>query len=441
MSMHIHLIAGARPFERAMKPVRFAFAGHGVANLTLPWLAGLVPRRHRVTLQDEQVAPLDLSAPMDLALITAKTCYAPRAYEIASTLRARGVPVVMGGCHASLFPDEVQPQVDALVVGEAEPVFQQLLFDAADGCLQPRYLGGPVAFDGLPLPRRELLAKRYIIDAVHASRGCSHSCGFCCMRSVYGPGYRARPVGETIDELRQLGPYLGFHDENLVADREHARELFTAMIPLGKLWMGQASVDIMEDPELIELAGRAGCTGFLTGMETISQANLQAANKTQNDVAAYGAMIEACHRAGIAVGAAMLFGLEHDTPDSFAETVEAMHALEVDQAYFKIVTPYPGTRWFDELDREGRILTRDWQYYDGCFPVFRPRHMTPRQLFEGACWAREEFYRYRHVARRMRHLRRLRLPWWAQLNMNRLARDAFATGEPWGERLLRELEA
>lgn len=441
MSLHIHCIAGARPFERALTPVRWAFAGHGVANLTLPWLAGLIPPRHHVTIQDEQVAPLDLDAPMDLALLTAKTCYAPRAFEIAAALRARGVPVVMGGCHATLCPDECAEHVDSVVRGEAEGVLQQVLFDAADGCLAPRYAGGPVPLAGLPRPRRDLLKKRYIIDAVHTSRGCSHGCAFCCMRSVYGPGHRPRPVGEAIDELRTLGPYLGFHDENLVANRAWAREFFEAMIPLGKLWMGQASLDIMEDPELVELAGRAGCTGFLTGMETIDQANLEATGKTQNTVAAYGDMVRACHEAGIAVGAAMLFGLEHDTPDSFAETVTAMHDLEIDQAYFKIVTPYPGTAYFDVLDAEGRILTRDWQYYDGCFPVFQPRHMSPRQLFEGACWARQEFYRYRHVARRMRHVRRLRLPWWAQLNMNRLARDAFAAGEPLGERLLREIEA
>ncbi len=441
MGLRIHLLAGARPFEAAVRPIRFAFSGHGVANLTLPWLAALIPGEHEVTLQDEQVAPLDLSAPMDLALITAKTCYAPRAYQVARRLRARGVPVVLGGCHATLNPDEAAEHADAVVLGEAEPVIDRLLADASNGGLQPRYEGGPVELDALPLPRRDLLQKRYIIDAVGVSRGCSHGCAFCCIRSLYGPGCRTRPLGQVVDEIRGLGPFLGFLDENLVADPDYARALFEALVPLKRRWMAQVSVDMLEAPGLIDLAGRSGAVGFFFGMETIDQHNLDAAGKRHNDVARYGELARACHDAGIAVGAGMLFGLEHDRPDCFARTRDVMQGIGIDQGYFKIATPYPGTPFFRRLESEGRILTRDWAYYDGCFPVFEPAHMSPRQLFDGVCWIRRAYYRKRAVARRMRTFWRLRLPWWAQINMNRLARDAYCKSEALGQRFLAEIDA
>ncbi len=439
MGLRIHLLAGARPFEAAVRPIRFAFSGHGVANLTLPWLAAMIPPRHRVSIQDEQVQPLDLQAPMDLALISAKTCYAPRAYAIAARLRSRGVPVVLGGCHTTLNPREASKHVDAIVLGEADQVIHELLADVADGCLKPRYQGGPVALDRLPLPRRDLLQKRYIIDAVGVSRGCSHACSFCCIRSLYGPGCRTRPIGEVVDEIRRLGPFLGFLDENLVADFDYAQALFEALIPLKRRWLAQVSVDMLEQPGLVELAGRSGAVGFFFGMETVEQANLDAAGKLHNSVDRYGELVRECHDAGIAVGAGMLFGLEHDGPDCFERTRDVMQQLGVDQGYFKIATPYPGTAFFSKLEAEDRILSRDWAYYDGCFPVFQPEKMSPRQLFEGVCWIRQAYYSPRAVAQRMRRFWRLRLPWWAQINMNRLARDAYRKSELLGQRFLLEI--
>lgn len=436
--MRIHLIAGARPHEAVRRAVHLSFLGHGVASLTLPGLAALLPRHHEVRLQDEQVAPLDLRAPMDLALLTAKTCYAPRVYEIAQQLRARGVPVVMGGCHASLNPDEAGQHVDAVVRFEADAILGRVLQDVEARRLQPRYEGGPVDLRRVPRPRRDLLQKRYLIHAVQVSRGCRHACGFCCIRQVYGPGCRTRPLSDVVDELRSLGPLLGFLDENLVADPDFAEALFRAMIPLRKRWMAQVSVDVLDRPELLELAGRAGATGFFFGIESLDPRNLAAAGKSQNDVRRYGDLVRACHAAGIAVGAGMLFGLDQDRPDVFDRTLAGLEDLGVDQGYFKIATPYPGTPFFASLDAEGRILSRDWSRYDGCFPVFRPRFLTPRQLFEGVRSVRTRFYRRRSVLRRLDP--RLRLPAWAQLNMARLAAVAYRQADLDGERYLREID-
>jgi len=211
--VRVHLFAGARPWERPHRPVRHAFRGQGLANLTLPGLAALIPHHHDVRLQDEQVAPLDLDAPIDLAMVTTKACYTPRAYEIADALRDRGVPVVIGGCHASLNPEEAAGHADAVVTGEAESVMPALLEDAARGRLEPRYKGTQADMARVPVPRRELLQKRYITDSLIVSRGCNYSCRFCCIRGFYGPGFRAKPVGQVVDEVRGLGTYLSFLDE------------------------------------------------------------------------------------------------------------------------------------------------------------------------------------------------------------------------------------
>jgi len=406
--------------------VRSAWRGKGVANLTLPGLAALVPGHHQVSIQDEQVAPLDLDAPMDLALLTSKTCYAPRAYEIAGVLRARGVPVVMGGCHVSMNPGEAAEHADAVVIGEAEPIMETLLDHAEAGRLEPRYEGGQADMSGVPVPRRDLLQKRYLVDAVMASRGCRYNCRFCCIRGFYGTGLRTRPVGQVLDEVRTLGPRLGFVDENLVGDRDFGRALFAGMVPLGRRFLGQVSADIVEEPDLIDLAARAGCQGFHVGFESVNPASLKGEGKVHNRVEAYEELVERCHRAGILVAAGMIFGLDHDTPEVFDLTIRTLRRLKVDIGYFRMAIPYPGTSVFRRLEREDRIVTRDWTWYDGYYPLFRPLNMTPRQLFEGTRRVQDAFYSKRAIARRVPTLGKLSLPVWAGLVLNHQAIGAFS---------------
>ena len=437
--MRIHLLAGARPFERAREPVRSALRGQGLANLTLPGLAALIPRHHSVVLQDEQCAPVDLDAPMDLAMVTTKACYAPRAYQLADRLRERGVPVVLGGCHASLNPDEAATHCDALVVGEAEDVMPRLLDDARAARLQPRYMGQQADMSRVPWPRRDLLQKHYMTSSLTVSRGCNYACRFCCIRGFYGTGFRARPVDDVVREVRRLGPFLGFLDENLVADGAYARELFTALIPQRRRWLAQVSSDIVHDPELIDLAARSGARGFHIGFETINPRNLEAEGKGHNDVAAYQELIDRCRRAGIMLAAGIIFGLEGDTEDVFPETLEALGHMGVDLCYFKMATPYPGTDFYTRMERQGRILTRDWSWYDGCFPVFEPPGMTARQLFEGTRGASRRFYSVRSVAARLGNYRKLKIPLWAAINLNRLATLAYRHSVVQGEQFLRSI--
>jgi len=413
----------------------------GLANLTLPGLAALIPRRHEVRLQDEQAAPVDLDGPIDLALVTTKACYAPRAWHIADALRARGVQVVAGGCHASLNPEEAVEHADAVVIGEAESVMPALLDDAERGRLEPTYHGTQADMATVPVPRRELLQKRYIVDSLVVSRGCSYACRFCCIRGFYGPGFRARPVADVVDEVRGLGSTLSFLDENLVADPDYAAELFEALVPLRRRWLAQVSSDIVREPRLIELAARSGARGFHIGFESIDPSNLEAEAKGHNEVEAYQELVDRCRHAGIMLAAGIMFGLDHDTPDVFRQTVEALRRMGADLAYFKMATPYPGTPFFERTDAEGRILSRDWAYFDGCFPVFRPGAMTARQLLEGTIWARRAFYSARALARRVPGYLKLDVPMWAALNLNRLAKVAYRHTEALGERFLQEVGA
>ena len=436
--MRIQLFAGARPWERPPRPVKHAFRGQGLANLTLPGLAALIPRRHQVRIQDEQVAPLDLDGPMDLAMVTTKACYAPRAFEICDRLRARGVPVVAGGCHASLNPDEAARHADAVVLGEAEALMSELLADAEAGGLKARYQGQQADMARVPVPRRELLQKRYITDALIVSRGCNYACRFCCIRGFYGEGFRARPVGQVVDEVKSLGKYISFLDENLVSETDYALELFEALAPLKRRWLAQVSSDIVLQPQLIEAAARAGARGFHIGFESINPENLAAEDKGHNSVEAYQELIDRLRAAGIMLAAGIMFGLDDDEPDCFARTTDTLKRMGVDLAYFKMATPYPGTPFYARIDGEGRLLSHDWSYFDGCFPVFRPHKMSARQLLEGTIQARRDFYAKRAIARRVSGYTRLSIPIWAALNLNRLAKVAYRHTELLGDQFLQE---
>src|SRR5215469_8304317 len=285
--------------------------------LTLTTLASLIPAELSVELQlfDEGIAdvPLDLEA--DLVGLTVITGTAMRAYELADRFRRRGIAVVLGGPHVTLIPEDAMPHADAVAVGYAEDSWPQLLRDFAAGTLRPRYDQAP-GFDlaNRPFARRELLPGRHYLtnNVFEATRGCIHNCDFCVVPTAWGRKPLQKPVADVIADIRQHGARkLIFVDLNLIADREYARQLFTALIPLNVQWYGLATVLLAEDAELLELTARSGCKGLLMGLESISPQNLRQSHKGFNSPEKFSHVVERLHEHGIALQGCFVFGLDH----------------------------------------------------------------------------------------------------------------------------------
>jgi radical SAM superfamily enzyme YgiQ (UPF0313 family) len=375
--------------------------------LTLTTLAALAPPEldTEFALYDEGIAevPLDLAA--DLIGITVITGSASRGYELARHYRARGIPVVLGGPHVTLLPDEATQHADAVCVGYAEETWPQLLRDFAAGKMRRRYdQGHDFALTNLPFPRRELLdGRHFLTQAVfEATRACAHDCEFCVVPTAWGRRQFQKPVGHVVDDIRRVGKKrIIFIDLNLISDRAYAAELFAALVPLKVRWFGLSTSLIGRDGELMALMARSGCAGLLIGLESICEASLGDSRKRFNDPSLYGSLISDLHALGISVQGCFVFGHDHDTTDVFDQTVQFAIDAAIDLPRFAILTPFPGTPLHLRLDQAGRILTKNWELYDGQHVVFAPKQMTPRELQAGHERAWREVYSYSSIIRRL----------------------------------------
>jgi radical SAM superfamily enzyme YgiQ (UPF0313 family) len=376
------------------------------APLTLTTLASLVPPElnAEVTLLDEGIADIDPDIEVDLVGISTITGTAPRSYELADHFRRRGIPVVLGGVHPTLMPDEAANHADAVVVGYAERTWPQLLRDFTAGRMHDRYLQGrDLSLANLPYPRRDMLpSDQYTtMHTIEATRGCIHQCEFCVVPAAWGRPLQ-RPVAEVVADIRQMGARrLVFLDLNLIADVAYAKELFSALIPLKITWGGLATTLIAEDQELLDLAARSGCRGILIGFESLSHASLIETHKVFNTRNNYYDVVRRLHERGIAIMGCFVFGFDHDSCDTFAETVEFVIDSNIDLPRYAILTPFPATPLFNRLKREGRLLTDDWTYYDGQHVVYQPCRMSPDELLRGTEWAWKKTYSYRSIAKRL----------------------------------------
>lgn len=389
--------------------------------LTLTTLAALVPPEIPAELQlfDEGISevPLDLDA--DLVGLTVITGTAMRAYELADHFRRRGLTVVLGGPHITLIPEDAQPHADAIVTGYAEDSWPQLLRDFVRGELKPRYDQAPgLDLADRPFARRELLpSSRHLTNNVfEATRGCIHSCDFCVVPAAWGRKPYQKPVEQVVADIRQHGARkLIFIDLNLIADRGYALKLFLALTPLKVQWYGLATVLLADDMELLEAAARSGCRGLLMGLESISPQNLRQSRKGFNSPDQFIRVVERLHEHGIALQGCFVFGLDHDEPDVFLKTAEFAVQAKIDLPRFAIVTPFPNTALYKRLLAEGRILTRNWELYDGQHVVFRPAKVSMRELQDGTEFAWKYAYSIRSIARRIRHSP---APWPVKLGTN-----------------------
>jgi radical SAM superfamily enzyme YgiQ (UPF0313 family) len=382
--------------ERPEVPAR-AMLRFSVLPLTI--VAALTPRRHEVRIVDENVEPMDFASDVDVVGITFMTALAPRAYEIADRFRARGKFVAGGGFHPTLCPAEAAEHMDAVVVGDAEGAWERLLQDVEAGQACKVYMSKPCSSSEFrtPIPRRDLLtssAKHYVtINAVQTGRGCQHACRYCSVTAFHQQSYRQRPIADVIAELRQLPRDLIFVDDNIVRSPPYARELFLEMLPLRKRWVGQCSIEIADDPELLQLAHAAGCRGLFIGIETVNQDNLASVGKQFNDSGRYHERLKRVRRQGIGVVAGMIVGLDKDEPGIFESCLRFLERQGIDALQLNILTPLPGTPLFNDMRRQGRITDYRWDHYDFRHSVFQPSRMTAVQLQEGADWLYSQFYR------------------------------------------------
>jgi radical SAM superfamily enzyme YgiQ (UPF0313 family) len=401
-----------------MPRYRHGHEANFVPPITGIHLAALTPAGYRIRVIHQQVQPVDFDTDADLIAISFFTGFAAEAYRLADEFRKRGKPVVAGGPHVTFNAEEALEHVDSVVIGEAESIWSQLLEDASAGRLRSRYIGTSQPLAGLRTPRYDLLRGKFFIPrVVQATRGCPFTCSFCTVPSI-NPGFRTRPTGEVIQDIGyDRFPYwwqrkvVWFWDDNLTVKRAYIRELLTAMIPLRKWWLTQASMDIGNDGDLLDLMERSGCIGIFFGIESFGDESLQDAHKPQNKVGTYRARIRELHDRGICVMAGFIAGFDGDTPQSIRAMARQLYETGVDVPFLSVLTPYRGTPAYSRLAEEGRILPgRGWEFYNGYNVAFQPRDMSPDELLEAhrALW-REAFSLKYSVLRVVRSFGRLRL--------------------------------
>lgn len=377
------------------------------APLTLTTLAALVPEDVdvEVKIYDETAEKIPLEIDAELIGITCITGTAPRCYAYADYFRKKGKTVFMGGVHPSMLPEEAAQHANVVFTGFSEQTFPQFIHDYANGNYQKFYhQNEDFTIVGRPTPRRELLnSKRYITTkTVEAIRGCCHTCTFCAYPAAFGRTVYKRPVNEVVAEIEALHTkHVTFPDVNLITDREYAIELFNALIPLKIIWLGLVTSSVGIDDELMAVFRRSGCKGLLIGFESITQASQQYIHKGVNKPESYVELMKKLHDSGILVQGCFAFGGDEEDESVFDRTVELIIKAKIDLPRFSILTPFPKTGYYEQLEREGRIIERNWAMYDVQHCVFQPKQMTKEQLEQGTDRAWRATYSTGNIMKRL----------------------------------------
>lgn len=355
-------------------------------SLTLPYLAGLTPKNVGVEMRNDYIESIvPEKEKWDLVAITITTPHAIRGYALADAFRALGVPVVMGGAHATFRPDEALKHCDAVVVGEAEYSLPKLITDFQHNRLKRQYTADTLhPLENLPSPRYDLIPYRkyrYRAIPIQTSRGCPHNCRYCTVTALYGRKYRFRPIDEVVEELNAAKQTIGsklvyFIDDNIAANKNYAYRLFEALLPLGIYWVCQCAITMADEKELLRLAVKAGMRGAFIGLESLNSDALKQANKNINKVETYDEKLDSFKKAGVSVSANLIFGFEDDTASTFSNARAFISSRGI-YANPYILTPYPGTQLFTEYEDKDRLRHKDWHKYTAYQQVIRHDHLKP----------------------------------------------------------------
>jgi len=373
--------------------------------INLPIIAGLTPNNFTVKIIDENIQDIDFSDIPDVVGITGMTAVINRAYEIADLYKKMGTKVILGGIHVSMLPDEALKHADAIVIGEVENIWGTLLSDLTNNQLKNIYKGSVYDLSTTTgsVKRTIINKKAYSMpNPIMTSRGCPHNCTYCSVTQFYGYKFRHKPVETIIKEIKEIDDkWIAFIDDNIYGDIRHAKELFKKMIPLKIKWVGQGDMRIAKNPELLGLVRESGCEWLFIGIETISTKNLKFINKSFNTGDQYQESIKKIKSTGIKIFGSFIFGLENDDEDVFEHTVQFGINNRLDGANFYILTPFPGTELFKQMEKENLLLHKDWSKYDANHAVFRHKKLSKQQLEDGLIYAYDHFYSIPSIIKRV----------------------------------------
>lgn len=377
-----------------------------IPQLTLSMIAALTPPEHEIAIVEEVYGEaVNFDGDYDVVGISIMTQTAIRGYQVANEFRKRGKTVVFGGIHATSMPEEAICYGNAVVIGEAEGLWDIVLEDIKNKQLKSYY-----KLDKLPdlqtyvKPRRDLIkcsSGKFAIAPIETTRGCPYNCDFCSVSRFFGTRQRHKPVNHVIEDIVSCREKnLFFLDDNITGDKRYAKELFREMIPLKKIWVGQASVQVANDPELMKLAYKSGCRALLIGFESMSDSGLNHYRKTLKSIDENVLAVKKLQENGIMTMASLIFGLDSDTQEVFDVAHDFLTRSKA--AFFQacVMTPYPGTPVFSKLKDEGRILTDDWTRFDASKVIIRPEILSPDELLEGYNKMKYHFYSNKSIMQR-----------------------------------------
>ncbi len=408
--MKIMLIQPAQ-LDNFGNPIKYKFGI--MPSGTLANIAALTPNNIDISVIDESIDTINYDEDVDLIGISSLTCQAPRAYQIAKEFKKRNKTVIMGGVHATILPQEVLNHVDSVVIGEAENIWPKVISDfQKNKKLKTTYKNKVLPdLQKLLIPRFELTNYNKCIKPlfsktpaipIFTTRGCPFNCSFCSVKKLLGNAFRTKPVENVLKEIEaSKAKSFFFTDDNIMGDEKHAEQLFKTITPLKIRWMSQFSTHVLHKPKLVELAGKSGCYEVILGIESINSDNLKNINKQFNKPDEYKNLFKLLKDNDINPHVQILFGMDNDTEEVFKRTIEFLLENDVNFIHISIITPFPGTDLYKQLEKEKRIFTKDWSKYDITKVVFHPKNITIEQLENAVRDGHKQFYSYGNIMRRI----------------------------------------